>query len=428
VVAGIVRRFAILLSLVVVAACGDTRPADVGGSPPAPSDAAASPPFPCPPQCETTPDGGARFLTARAMAQVRAAAWQRLMPFAPKDEGLPDPQTWTPVTAIFPVRTSADGVLPLKVDLLRQQGQKPVLYEATFLNTTATRFVRTARLNVRTTTDVLRAAFAREIEMPPDSQALKMFFYRIRQPQEKVYVRIWDWNAVKVRNAANLDDSMMATQCVQLMTTAAECIAARGNFYTIKVDDSNKALFTCGVQCPPAQKDDVLILVGMHITSKQTPEWLWATFWWRGEDRFKGSYWTCQNAQRPAALDNEQPWKYYSMDATASLTLGKPMRPEDPGDMRCGLPPRLGTANDPDLYRQQFWAAYNPFVEAGLLNGLKSTCVNCHARASTTSVNDRAFVPSISDPLSPHFSQLEGHIRLDYLWTLGRTLAPTSFP
>lgn len=367
------------------------------------------------------------------MAQVRAAAWQQLMPFAPRDEGLPDPQTWTPVTSIFPPRkpvppqTTAAPALPLKVDILRTRDQKQVLYESTFLNTTATRFVRTARLNVQTTTFVLQAAFAREIEMPPDSKALKMFFYRIRQPQEKVYVRLWDWKAVRVRDDADLDDSRMATQCVQLIKSSAECIAARDSFYTITVDDSNKALFTCGRQCPPPQQDDVLILVGMHITSKQTPEWLWATFWWRGEDRYKGSYWTCQNAQRPRALDNEPPWKNYSMDAVASLRLGKPM-PETAADLDCGAPPRLATQSEPDLNRQQFFAAYNPFVEAGLGNGLKSTCVNCHARATTNNTNDQAFVPPISDRLSPHFWELEGHIRLDYLWSLGRTLAPTSFP
>ena len=361
------------------------------------------------------------------MAEVRAAAWQQLMPFAPKDEGLPDPQQWTPVTSIFPLRAAADGPWPLKVELLRRQGgPKPVLYESTFLNTTATQFVRKERLNVRTTTDVLMAAFAREIEMPKDSKALKMFFYRIRQ-QERVPVRLWDWKAVKVRNAADLDDSNMQTQCVQVVPASPDCIAAKDNFYIIRVDDSNRGLFTCGDGCSAPQKDDVLILVGMHITSKQTPEWLWATFWWRGEDRLKGSYWTCQTADRPRALDNEAPWKNYSMDAVASLRLGKPM-PQTAADLECGAPPVLGTPRDPDMYRQQFWAAYNPFVETGLINGLKSTCVNCHARASTTSVKDRAYVPPIADPLSPYFSQLEGHIRLDYLWTLGRTLAPTSFP
>lgn len=413
----VLRRFAIAWSLAVLAACGDARP------PAAPPVS----PLPCPPKCAATADGGDLVLTADAMAQVRTAAWQQLMPFATRKEGLPDPQTWTPVTSIFPLRMALDGPWPLKADILRQQGQAQIPYESTFLNTTATEFVKKKGLDVRGTTDVLLAAFAREIEMPPDSKALKMFFYRIRQPQEKIYVRLWDWNAVTVRDGAGLDDRRMTTQCVQLAPTAAECIAARDYFYTIAVDDSNKALFTCGDGCFPA-KGDVLILVGMHITSKQTPEWLWATFWWRGGDRFTGSYWTCQNAQRPPALDNEPPWKNYSMDATASLRLGKPMRPDDPADLQCGLPPVLGTQNEPDMYRQQFWATYNPFVEAGLINGLKSTCVNCHARASTTNTKERSFVPPISDRSSPHFSQLEGHIRLDYLWSLGRTLAPTTFP
>jgi len=414
------RSLGIVWPLVLLAACGDVRTGGGAGAAP------PSPPLPCPPQCESTSEGSDLFLTHHSMAQVRTAAWQQLLPFAPKDEGLPDSQMWTPVTSIFSPRVALDGPWPLKVEMLRRRGQAMDLYESTFLNTTATDFVKKQGLNVRSTTDALKAAFTREIEMPAGSKALKMFFYRVRQ-QEKVYVRLWDWNQLKARDGADLDDSAMGAQCVQVVPTSSDCLAAKDSFYTITVDDTNKGLFTCGEGCGPA-KDDVLILVGMHITSKQTPEWLWATFWWRGKDRFTGEYWTCQDAQRPPALATEKPWQNYSMDATASLRLGKPMRPEADADRHCGLPPTLGSITAPDEYRQQFWATYNPFVEAGLPNGLKSTCVNCHARSTTRNTRERFFVPPLSDVLSPHLFQFEGHIRLDYLWSLGRTLAPTSFP
>ena len=165
-----------------------------------------------------------------------------------------------------------------------------------------------------------------------------------------------------------------------------------------------------------------MVLIGMHIMSKQTPDWLWATFWWRGrDDKTKerlGTFWTCQDAQRPKVIEDKgEPWKNYSMDATASFKYRKPIAKK--GE-KCGAPPRIGA-------REEYAATYNPFVEASLGNGLKSNCVHCHAKASTSSKADRT-VPGPALIEAAPLDMFEGHIRLDYLWSVRRGLKHTDWP
>jgi hypothetical protein len=96
---------------------------------------------------------------------------------------------------------------------------------------------------------------------------------------------------------------------------------------------------------------DYLILVGMHVATRELPEWVWATFWWENHsrsDRFaKG---------RPASL--EMKWRHFLMDTTLS---GLTPREKDGGPKIC----------------------FNPYLETDvrIANGIISNCIQCHSRA-----------------------------------------------
>jgi hypothetical protein len=369
------------------------------------------------------------------MQELRIAAWKLLLPFTDRVEGLPDPDTWTPVRSVFPTpsdRTIGIRPLSLKIDFIEgERGAEastrppfPVRYEATFFNTVAREYVVHNKLNVASTTGVLQQALDREIAFPRGSMTLKTFWYPVRD-SEPIYPRLWDWRKLETLkpDTTNLPSDLLTPQCVMNPPVRDGCLPAKPSFYTVTLTKSmiDAKLFDCGNGCQghTLKEDDLMVLAAIHVVSKQTPEWLWATFWWRGpddKDRL-GEFWTCQNAQRPEAVEKAGPWKNYSMDTTASFKYRKPIAAD--GEP-CGRPASIGV-------NEGYAATYNPFVEASMANGLKSSCVHCHAKASTTASGDPP-TPGPSFLNAASLDHFEGHIRLDYLWSLQRGLGPTSWP
>jgi hypothetical protein len=356
------------------------------------------------------------------MDELRRAAWSLLLPFTDRAEGLPDPAKWVPGRSIFSNQQAGPGGLPLEIDLIPPDpavSVPPDRFESTFFNKTAQRFIEGAALNKKSTTRQLQRQFLREVVFPPGSMAIKAFWYRIR-PNEKIDVSLWDWRRLQQVEGTRLPPDTFEEQCVEISPSDAKCISAKDNFYTATVDDP---LLFCGPGCARPNRGDLMILVGLHIISKVTPEWLWATYWWRGPDQtdLHGDFWTCQWAQRPDAIGSKaRQWLNYSMTATASFRGAAPL-PLTDDDKRCGYP-------GPIIDHQEYLATYNPFVEARFTNGLKSSCVNCHARADTNDENGEPAVPGPLDKTSPFLRSFEGHIRTDYLWSLRRGLEFTHWP
>ncbi len=372
--------------------------------------------------CEASEGRG--ILDDRYLEKLRICAWRLLEPLTHKTSGFPDSAAWTRADEVLPDADaqSRNGLRPaeeLRAVRAAKPATEPELYEMTFFNDTAARFIQTGpdRLDRPATTGALLAKNVREIQFPAGSAALKTFWYHVPKAQT-VPVRVWDWAATK---SLQLDISSLTSQCVADSSATAKnaaadgrtCVAAASAFYTIEIGD--KDLFRCArAQCPPLARGDLLILVGMHIASKQMPEWLWATWWWQGSSLQGGDAWTCGAAHRPSAVGKAGPWANYAMNVTASFRKEKPVLARD---NPCGAPAVIEGG-------QELRATYNPFVEAREENGLKSSCVDCHSRASTKSANELA-VPGIEETGGPLVSGFEGHIRLDYLWSLRRTLDKT---
>lgn len=104
---------------------------------------------------------------------------------------------------------------------------------------------------------------------------------------------------------------------------------------------------------------DVLALVALHVATRETADWVWATFWWHDVPD-QGPYATL----RPAELAG--PWRNYLMTG----------------------------AFDADLPREADGTphiAFNPWLEARLPDsgnggGVVSNCMACHQRASMAAV------------------------------------------
>jgi hypothetical protein len=131
---------------------------------------------------------------------------------------------------------------------------------------------------------------------------------------------------------------------------------------------------------------DYVVLMGMHLTTREIPDWVWATFWWSDHPN-EGEF----SRDRPPFFPS--PWKNYVMDTTLDMVT-----------------PR-GPKGQPK-------AIYNPWIEVTtmphLVDALASNCMNCH-RASA--------YPRIAFPepglLDPAGTALGDKTKLDFLWTIG---------
>jgi hypothetical protein len=362
-----------------------------------------------------------------SMRDLRIAGWELLEPFTARSSGLPsrsDPERWIAGLTLLPDHAVAQGAatLLLEADLVRHDDE-PTLWEATFFNGIAEDFVNTEpKLNVWETSYLLAYdRLTRGIEFPRGAKAVKTFWYRLGDKPTRV--RVWDWHEITA-GVTQAPLEKLRTVCVEREVKTPGCLRAEDAFYTATLAAEDVANVKCDANCTEhAQPGDFMILVGMHIAAKTTPEWLWATYWWRDSEAAEhkpwpdGESWTCVAAQREIAIKSlKTPWSNYSMDVTASFKHAKPF--VNPAE-NCGEPGRLGRD-------EQKVAMYNPFVEARFANGLKSSCVHCHAAVNT---NTHLRVP---DVLPPYYSlqglslsDFEGHVRLDYIWSLRRSLKPT---
>jgi hypothetical protein len=107
------------------------------------------------------------------------------------------------------------------------------------------------------------------------------------------------------------------------------------------VDIDDKA-FQCG---------DLVVLVAVHVATKEIGDWVWATFWWDNHsvsDRY--------GSGRP--LDIKPNWSHFLMDTTLSGTT----------PVACDGGPKI---------------CFNPYLETRIVpNGVISNCLECHRNAA----------------------------------------------
>lgn len=130
-------------------------------------------------------------------------------------------------------------------------------------------------------------------------------------------------------------------------------------FYSSKVTKlslpTNDLVLHLGHQLLIGPGPHYVVLIGIHLATREIPEWTWATFYWsrRALDSER-----MENQNRPAAI--KAPWNHYSMLTT----------------FNANLPPEPGTGGQP--------ICSSPYLEGGLSHGASSNCLFCHQFASFT--------------------------------------------
>jgi hypothetical protein len=99
---------------------------------------------------------------------------------------------------------------------------------------------------------------------------------------------------------------------------------------------------------------DYLVLIAMHIITKEQPYWTFQSVWWHDQPD-KGPY----SLNRPANIP-DGPWKHYLLTSTY------------------GIPQLLGRGGRSD----KLPVVYNPYIELAADHPIATNCMNCHHRAS----------------------------------------------
>jgi len=158
-------------------------------------------------------------------------------------------------------------------------------------------------------------------------------------------------------------------------------IVPLSSFYS-KLIDANTMGVAADISGENAQPGDYLILVGMHITTKEIPNWLWATFWWHDRPN-RGPF----AAQRPSTIRGV--WRNYLMNI--AYDMNEPREPD----------------GGPHI-------VFNPYLEAVQEGGATSNCMSCHIQATSPRLAPTPIrgVVSIGD------SMFKNRIRLDFLFSI----------
>jgi hypothetical protein len=151
----------------------------------------------------------------------------------------------------------------------------------------------------------------------------------------------------------------------RVLETDAEVTAARG-----------------AARDPTLAAGDYLVVIAMHVSTKEIPDWVWATFWWH--DHPDGPF----GADRPATLTG--PAASYLMDVAYSAET-----------------PREADGSP--------HVAMNPWLEGRFPDGLHSNCVACHQRAALGAVDYLPVTRGVTPTGDPYF---DGKTTTDFVWSL----------
>ncbi len=136
---------------------------------------------------------------------------------------------------------------------------------------------------------------------------------------------------------------------------------------------------------------DYVLLMGMHIATREIPDWVWATFWWSDTPN-AGEF----STNRPPFYP--KPWRNYVMDTTLDMVT-----PRKQGQPK---------------------ATYNPWLEVVIDGAVTDNCMSCHRSAAYP----RVASPAHNGFVDPDGPELRNRTKLDFLWTIADQFEDANSP
>lgn len=233
------------------------------------------------------------------------------------------------------------------------------------------------------------------------------------------------WNQCVYIDVDNKHDTQASGVDTTCNSPSADNTYGLGDFIHIKITSDDQAYFrslTGGkVGKQKIEVGDILILVGMHTTSRETERWTWQTFWWAANPSVpRAPSSTAIASQKPKTLDSAA--SHYAMAAAYSML--SPAQPLVGGHNIGSLLP-----------------AYNPHLEAGFGTGtfgetaavqtpggsvttdlgVQSNCMSCHGMAGYATKNS-TYVSNFYVPRDA--SNFAGGMTIDFAWSVADEAQP----
>ncbi|MCA1614099.1 MAG: hypothetical protein LC800_08095, partial [Acidobacteria bacterium] len=173
-------------------------------------------------------------------------------------------------------------------------------------------------------------------------------------------------------------------------------------FYSIKPDlsglgDCDKAILDASAYWAykrEFRQGDHLIVIAMHVMTKEQPDWTFQSVWWHDKPNF-GPY--AKDRPNIPAGKAPGPWRHYLMTSTYGNTTA-------PGGRK--LP-----------------VAYNPYIELAADHPVKTNCMNCHHRAAwphklSSYLATGPNAPDALDKFKMDNRIFDGLLTLDSMWAI----------
>lgn len=312
-------------------------------------------------------------------------------------------ETWYSTDEVFSVSGPAEAAQrvlkrkferPRQIKPLEAAGQS--LFSFVLMNQSGRNHIRSNKYYLQATLTSLNSGFPaatplpdRKIaDFPGDSVSIKTVWQPVKQTG-LTDLPIWDLQPTKPLNQSNDPSTWkrhVAVDPSRITVPPGEMNMGRhvvpaSSFYSVKLTASDimNPNLPAGMQA-----GDLMVLVGMHVTTKEIPDWVWATFWWhdRPDD---GPFAQNRVAEVPGVFRN------YLMNISYDT-------------------------NEPREFDGSPHSCMNPWLEARFVNGLASNCMTCHQRSTWPQTS---FLPVTRGGLEPNDSFFKDRTKLDFLWSIG---------
>ncbi|KZS42762.1 hypothetical protein AWE51_15425 [Aquimarina aggregata] len=207
--------------------------------------------------------------------------------------------------------------------------------------------------------------------------------------------------------------------------------------YTMNKEDAHffNQEFTENTSNPmTANPGDIVILVGMHVNSRENTRWTWQTFWWVADpDNPAAPSSQAIANQRPKALTHAA--SHYAMAVAYYM-----INPEEPnngvniqGNPNYAFNPYLEAGFGPDVFNKkisQITTAKKDTIPT--YAGVRTNCMSCHSMATVNTdalnTSKNSSTPYIGDAYIPlNDSIFTGQLKLDFAWSIQGNIDTTGF-